>query len=126
MKFDENSITQQSLILGKSRNYVYGIRARNKPLYEYILEAGNGDFVLGYYTYIDLVESVREEFLKCYNIIESVRLVSEFTKRYEYGDSTIAHLGTRMLKFNTSFKLYSRLKGINRDLKKFILVKGLV
>ena len=120
MRYNQNSLVQQSLSLGKGRNYFSSMKVRNIPKFNYIEELGEGNVALGYYSYIDEREKVLNEFLNLYSELETRRAVSAFTRAYNYTPFSIHKLGTRMLKFKMSFKQFEVIKNMNSKINEYI------
>ncbi len=118
--FNKDSMIQSSIRIGKGEKYFSTMKIQNPSKFFYIKALGGGNIVLGYYGYKDARVKVVDEFLDLYGELENRRQVSAFTKRYDYQPFSVAKLGTRVLKFNLSFKVFRMLEIMNPQIEIFI------
>ena len=120
MRYNQNSLVQQSLSLGKGRNYFHGMQTTNPDKFKYLINLGEGNLELGYHNYIDERQDILDEFLNKYSELEDRRSVTAFSRAYNYNKSTFARYGERVIKSNVSYKLLMKLKKIVIQIDEYI------
>ena len=101
---DYNSHVQQALAIGKNKNYWHSMKQRTPFKYNYIYELGSGNLIEGHKRYLLELEVALDRFSFLYSEIEYDRMVSEFSRVYEYNKSTVTHTARRTMRGIKTFR----------------------
>ena len=101
-----DSLTMQSIEIGKSRGYFGQMKYQNPTVFNTMVQLGEGRVADGYYLYVDDMNSVRDEFLFLYSRLETTRKITAFCRfasisKYTFRSWGLNLIGSEMMRSTT-------------------------